>query len=237
MKHAKSLASLFISTTLISTMSFAGAMGDATQPYNWTGFYAGLNAGVLKNTMKITDNEATSFYATIEQASNPDITGGFQLGFRRQLNAAATSGVFGVEFSANFSDTSFSKQYGSPFANYQLESHNKLKNVSLLQLTGGIAADRTLLFLAAGLSWSNINGQIRRIDGLPFFDLLNVDKKAFGTAVGGGIEYAFTDKISVRAKVDVITPNVYTVSDNIDDHFQIANNIVEGTLGVNYRFG
>ncbi len=240
---------LFINASLLSPATFAHVppKGEtlpiaAKDAFNWTGFYAGINAGVVKHSMNITDNNASTFFATIQQTSNPDFTGGLQVGYRRQLTMSQASGVYGLEFSANFSDATMTKEYGSPFALYQLSSQNKLKNVCLLQLIGGIAADRTFLFLAAGFSRSDITGHVTNTDGIPFFNAFNVGKNAMGTALGGGIEYAINEKITARFKVDVITPTVYSSNaysefGDSGDTFQMANNIVQATIGVNYKFG
>jgi opacity protein-like surface antigen len=244
MSQFKLITSLFVSATLLSTASFAQtifkdeAMSVAVNaPHNWTGFYAGLNAGLVNHTMNITDNQATAFFATVQQVSNPKFEGGFQIGYRRQLDLNKVSGVFGVELNADFSNTTtFRKEYGSPFALYQLSSQNELNNLCLLQLIGGIAADKTLLFVAAGLSWTNITGNTTSLDGAPFLNAFNVNNKALGTALGGGIEYAFNEKFSARVKIDVITPNTYTTWNNTGNNYQIANSIVQGTFGVNYKF-
>jgi opacity protein-like surface antigen len=239
MKYHKLAASTIIA--LLSSYAYAhpsykGEVAPSPLMHNWTGYYAGLNLGAVKHTMNITDTNASSFNATIQQDLNPQLTGGFQAGYRHQMDCARTSAVYGLEFSANFSNAQFKKEYGSPFALYQLKSKNSLTNVLLLQLTGGISVDRTLLFLAAGMSWSNITGNTTNEDGAPFFNSFSVARKQFGTALGAGIEYAFTDKISLRFKVDVINANNYTTHDDIDNSFNISNNIVQATIGVNYNF-
>lgn len=240
MKQIKLVASIFVSSLLLSSTTFAqGLTKDEATPaaaYNWTGFYAGFNAGLVNHTMNITDDQATTFLATIQQVSNLKFTGGFQAGYRRQLDLTRVSGVYGLELSANFSNAQFEKEYGSPFALYQLNSENTLQTVCLLEFIGGIAADRTLLFLAAGLSWANITGSTINQDSIAFFKSFSVSKNEFGSALGGGIEYAFSEAFSARLKVDLITPNTYSTSDNTDDHFQISNTITQGTIGVNYKF-
>ena len=107
-----------------------------TEPYHWTGFYGGLNIGALKHSLNMTDNMATTFNATIQQIGNPELTGGFQLGYRRSLELALASGLYGLEFTGNFSDATFKSNYGSPYALYQLDAENQLKNNFLLQLIG-----------------------------------------------------------------------------------------------------
>jgi outer membrane immunogenic protein len=240
MKQLTHAAPLFLGLSLFSSAALAGGLDVVvvnSEPYDWTGFYAGLNAGIVKHSMDITDNQATSFYATIQQVSNPQFTGGFQLGYLYQMALAPASGVFGIEFNGNFTNARSSEQYGSPFALYQLEIENKLKNFFLLQLIGGIAADRTLLFLTAGFSWSDISGHVTNEAGIPFFDSFSFGKTSFGTTVGGGIEYAITDSFSARFEVDVVTPRTYSASDDNDDEFDFSSNIVRGVLGINYRFG
>lgn len=245
MQQFKSALCLFVATALFSSTSFAYVLmkGEvapaeaAPAPYNWSGFYAGLNIGMVKNTMYITDTNATTFLATIQQTLNPEVTGGLQVGYRRQVDFSSLSGVYGLEFSTNFSDARFNKEYGSPFALYQLSSSEQLDNVYLLEVIGGIAANRTFLFLAGGLSWVNLGGDVTSINGASFFNTFSVGKEVAGTAIGGGIEYAFTNAFSVRFKADVITPNTYSTLDNLGDSFQVSNNIVQATFGINYKFG
>jgi outer membrane immunogenic protein len=253
MKQNNVFASLFVSALILSSNSFAhntysnnvytnnaykGEAAFAPALYNWTGFYAGANVGWVSHTMNITDDQATSFQATIQQVTTPRFTGGFQFGYRHQVDLARTSGVYGLEFSADFANATFNRNYGSPFALYQLTSTNSLKDQLLFQFLGGIAADRTLLFMAAGLSWTNVEGSTTNTAGLPFFNntSFNTNKKMLGAAIGGGIEYALTNAFSVRLKIDVIEPNNFTSHDSNGDSFQITNSMVQGTFGLNYKF-
>lgn len=207
-----------------------------SKPYNWTGFYVGGNLGAVKHSMDVTDNQAVTFNATINQTANPGFIGGFQLGIRHQIDPAKTSGVYGLEYSANFSNSRFNKIYGSPFALYQLYSEYELRNSQMAQLIAGIAADQMYLFLAAGFSWTDISGSITNMDGIPFFTSLSLSKKSLGTALGAGIEYGLTERISMRFKVDVVSAKVFTAFDSAGDSYQVANNLVQGSFGVNYKF-
>lgn len=242
MKCIKLFIPLYISITFLALMNLTHAaskdkdLAISTESYNWTGYYAGLNAGAVKHTMNITDNQAVTFNATIQQETDLSFTGGLQIGYRRQLNPSPFSGVFGLELSTNFADAESTKQYGSPFALYQLTSTHELENLTLVQFIGGIAADRTFLFLAAGLSWTDISGNVTNKDGIPFFNTFSVSKNQVNAALGCGAEYAFNNKLSARIKVDVIIPDEYTTQDNAGNKYDVTNNIVQGTIGVNYRF-
>lgn len=208
----------------------------SNQNCKWTGYYAGANIGLVNHAMDLTDRNATTFFSTLHQVSNPSLTGGLQAGYRRQVDFCPVSGVYGVEVSTYFTDASFDKLYGSPFALYQLRSRHQLNNISLLEGIGGIAVNRTFLFLAAGFSWVSIAGKTRNLDSIAFFDSFSVDQYQFGTALGAGLEYLICDNMSLRFKVDVITPTTYSVRNNTDSSFEVANNIVQGTLGINYKF-
>ena len=235
MKCSHLLASLFIFSSVASASNFKNEMTPAT--FNrWTGFYAGLNIGLVNHTMSVTDTNAVAFMATIDQVSNARLIGGAQLGYRKQVDLSSVSGIYGVEVSAQFSNSEFNKQYGSPFALYQLDAANKLESVYLLELLGGIAANNTMLFITGGLSWINISGKTVNLDSIPFFNDYSVKKNVWGTTLGAGIEYAFNENWSARFKANVMIPNTYNVYDDVDDQFGISNHIVEASLGINYQF-
>jgi outer membrane immunogenic protein len=243
MKYFKSAISLYVATTLLSPTSIGQSAVDNNKllspiaSYNWTGIYAGINAGLVWHTMNITDNTATTFNATIQQATDASTTGGIQVGYRYQLTPTQSSGIFGLELSTDFARAKSDMVYGSPFGLYQLTSAHELKNVTLAQIIAGIAADRTLMFLSAGLSWSKISGSVINQDGIPFFNTFGVSQQEVDAVVGGGVEYAMTNKISTRVKVDVIIPQTHTSLDNASNLYTISNNIILGTIGINYHFG
>jgi len=225
------------STTISATLPDKDAAINSVVPHDWTGLYVGGNVGVVTHTMNVTDIQATSFNATIKEASNPQLTGGLQLGYRRQVAHTHLSGVYGLEFSTEFAQADFNQQYGSPYALYEITANNELKNTYLLQLLGGIAAQNTLFFFAAGLSWVNLAGGMIETSGAPYFTSFSANKTSLGTVLSGGIEYAWTKALSVRAKLDVITPNAYKVVDNLENTFQISNSVAQGVIGINYQFG
>jgi opacity protein-like surface antigen len=235
-KHAITIVSSLLLLFILTTTHAAMKDDISRTPHDWSGYYIGLNIGAINHTMDLTDTNATYFNATLHQVSDPRLAGGIQGGYRHQVDCNRVSAVYGLELTANLSDARFSEDYGSSFALYQLNSEHRLDALYLAQLTGGIAVDRALFFLAAGLSWVQITGDTTNLDSIVFSNSFSVKKNELGTALGGGIEYAITDKASIRLKVDVITPHTYSTSDNLDNNFKIANNIVQGTLGVNYTF-
>src|SRR5438445_1482508 len=107
MKSLKLAVALFGSASLFSSIVIAHVSykDEVTpmlaSPCNWTGFYAGINVGAVKHTMNITDINATTFNATLQQELNQKLTGGLQVGYRRQLTLNSVSSVYGVELSAD----------------------------------------------------------------------------------------------------------------------------------------
>lgn len=229
---AASLLTLSLST--YAAPSFKDEIAP-TQIHHWTGFYAGINAGAVNHTLDLTDADAASFLATLRQESNPKWTAGLQAGYRHELDMNVLAGVYGLELNVNFANAAFEKQYGSDFALYTLHSSNQLKTTSTLELMAGLAADRLLLFLSGGVSYAHIDGTTRNLDSLAFFNKFSVRKNAFGTVLGGGLEYALTNQLSARFKIDVLTPTTYSTKDNVDNHYQVGNHIVQGTVGLNYQ--
>lgn len=233
--YARIITSLVLNSVVFST--FAGSMSaQDSLPHTWSGFYAGVNAGLVRYTQNITDDQAATFNATIQQTINPIFTGGFQLGYRHQMDAQILSGVYGVEFSADFSNASAYKIYGSPYALYELQAVNKLKNIELLQAIGGISANKTLLFLAAGFSSASVSGSLTNLDGAPFFESVNLGKTSFGWSLGAGIEYAMNDKLSARFKMDVLGSNNYTAWDDTGNNYELSNCNTQAVIGLNYKF-
>ena len=86
----------FCSAGLASPAPNKDATIAVASQHKWTGFYIGGNLGAVKHTMNVTDNQATSFYATIQEVSNPQLTGGLQLGYRRQLQYSSLTHFYSL---------------------------------------------------------------------------------------------------------------------------------------------
>lgn len=202
----------------------------------WSRYYIGGNLGIVKHTVDVTDNQATTFYATIKETSNPQLSGGFQLGFRLPVSCKPITAMYGLEFSANFANASYQTVFGSPYALYEISAHNQLKNIYLLEALGGIALDKSYMFLGAGFSWTNLSEQMTSLNGVPYFDSFNQTQQTFGTVLSAGLEYAVCKNLSTRFKVDVVSPNNFNVTDNLGNQFNISQLVVQGLFGVNYLF-
>lgn len=241
MKHVKLVTSAFVLASLFSSVTFANAsykgevMPLMPAYYNWTGFYAGVNVGGVDYTSYVTDIDQFDYDSTLRLDPNASWTGGLQIGWRYQVNNAPAAGVFGVEGSFNWVNHTYSTTFGGGGAVPDYDISTKLKNIWMIQAMGGIAADRTLLFLGAGVAWVDVSGSWVSLDGNSKRDF-STSKNQVGGVLSAGVEYAFTDMISLRLKVDDVVTKRYSNSNDDGFTFLTSNNVVQATLGLNVKF-
>ena len=82
----------------------------------------------------------------------------------------------------------------------------------------GYALDHTLFYVKGGGAYGSF--QYTFIDAADFHDF-DVNSSKFGWMVGGGVEYAFTDNLTVRAEYDYLDFGTNKVST-----FLIASEVV-----------
>ncbi len=191
-------AALFIAA--ISTASAA----DLTRPYtkappmpapvlfSWTGFYIGLNAGGkwLSNTDDTLTGHGTT--VTFGDSDSSWIAGG-QVGYNWQ--APGSAWVFGVE--GDIDAQRFSRSFAvatsiGPFVpgdTFSLESNWQAS----LRGRIGYAWDRVLLYATGGVAFTQLKG----IANLVGVGVVTDDTTRTGATVGGGVEYAIWNNVSL----------------------------------------
>ncbi|HLP70194.1 MAG TPA: outer membrane protein [Rhizobium sp.] len=140
--------------------------------------------------------------------------GGAQIGADMQLGTM----VLGVELEGTY--------LGGKSSRLKSDHDTKVSQTSILAAKGrvGAAMDRTLIYGTAGLAVSKID-----VDGA------NSDhgKWKAGYLVGAGIEYAFTDQMSLRAEYNYLgLAKDYEIGRSGD--VDLRNHVVKA--GINYRF-
>lgn len=241
MKHVKLAASALVLASLFSTATYASpsfkgdfkgeAMPVMPSYFSWTGFYVGANLGGIGYSQYVTDIDEADFDSTIHLDSDVKWSGGLQLGWRYQVDCALASGVFGIEGSADWTNAKYNKTFG--VSDYEIKT--ELKNIWMIQAMGGIAAGRSLLFLGVGAAWADVDGSWTDLAGDTTREF-STNRTAVGPVVSAGVEYAFTDMISVRVKVDDFMSKHYSNSDGNGNSYLSTNNIVQGTIGLNVKF-
>jgi outer membrane immunogenic protein len=171
--------------TLLASTAFAAQAADLPRRsapiaapvysaplFTWTGFYAGLNAGVIFGD-----------YTKLGTPLNPDpaFTGGAQLGYNYQIGQF----VAGLEADYNYSGLRGRGLIAAANTRGELNSFGTIRGRL------GVAFDRALVYGTGG--WAFGNNELKTA-------VRSDDKWHNGYAIGGGLEYAFTQNISAKAE-------------------------------------
>jgi outer membrane immunogenic protein len=146
-------------------------------PYDWTGVYGGLHAGFVQANVTV-DNRDLNYDHDFD---------GFIGGVLGGVNFQAGNIVFGLDmdFGSAAADGGDGSASGVRF-------HQDLDWVAHVRGRLGVAVDRLLIYGAGGLAAANfdVQGNNRLQDG----------GTTTGWSAGGGLEYALTDNVLIRAE-------------------------------------
>lgn len=184
--------------------------------YNWTGFYAGLNAGY-----GFTSNRNGA-------------VGGGQIGYNWQNGIW----VYGLEADIQAAGETGSKNVTDTTGLVTLSENRKLNYFGTVRARLGLAQDRMLYYVTGGLAYTTIKRNVAALTGAVGTDSASNSKAGF--AVGAGLEYAFAQNWSAKLEYLYMgysgTTNTYnnivpavTVSNG-----RLTDNVVR--VGVNYHF-
>ena len=199
------------------------AMTDAG--FDWSGFYAGLNAG-------FTSGQASSAGAVSGTTTNINVAGGL-LGATVGFNAQMDSFVLGVE-----GDVAWSGASGTAVcvAAPAFNCEGRLNWLGTLKARAGVALDSTLLFATAGLAAGGVTATVVPTPG----GITGTHSGTMtGWTVGGGVELAVTDAISVKAEYNYVSMGglqapIGTISGVEANNISAVTHVVKA--GVNFHF-
>jgi outer membrane immunogenic protein len=228
-------------------------------PAGWTGWYVGgslgygwhnATAGIASNTPVLA---ALITIGTIPSSLTTDPKGGLgglQLGYNYQINKA----VFGVEADISLADISGRHSIRNPgpilpFAIYTTTVEQRLEWFGTLRGRVGFTPfDNLLIYGTGGLAYgrTNYNGNIQRSAILLNFGVpASTDVTKTGWTVGGGVEYALSNKWSVKAEYlyydlgnatltgNQKPPPLFLAASSASYSFATLGNIVR--VGLNFR--
>jgi outer membrane immunogenic protein len=237
----KQLATWVIAAAgLISTPVLAADLATKAPPpvlpapvFSWTGLYIGLNAGGAFGN-KVTE-EPTGLFSEfavaplLSTSSNQSgFTGGGQIGYNWQFSSIV-AGIEGDFNYVDFRDINFTVTglpatpfgFGSP-PNVFNYTHSGDRFFGTLRARLGYAADRVLFYATGGVAFSGRSSHsgtatFTNAQGVQFANFQGPNDSGHGFAVGGGVEYAWTNNWIVRAEylfVDIDHHNV-TLTDPV----------------------
>lgn len=233
--------SLLGGTALLAVLAMAGAAeaADVSAPsYDWSGFYAGVNAGALFDNSNVNSDLSGNADWIVngnnwQDRGDVGFTGGGILGYNWQLDRV----VLGLEADLNYGDLSGAG--GSSHDGVVSGANYESNWFGTVRGRAGYAFDNVLLYGTAGLAYGGMDTK----NGIETVDFGYSDKVGLGWTAGGGIEYGIENwSLGVEyLYVDLGTVDAnYSGVDVSGDSFKVKNetdyqaNIFRATA--KYRF-
>lgn len=216
----KLVSALGLAGVMISAGSAVSADLYSAQPqlviesapqFDWTGFYAGVNGGHGWG-------QADTLFGELDPK-------GWLAGAQAGYNYAYGGFVLGAEADIQWSDLegSFTTALGT-VVTADLEAFGTVRG------RAGLAIDRLMPYLTAGFAYGKMHGTTSFAPGYV------TDEWVAGWTAGGGIEYAATDNILVRAEYLYVDygPEVYFAGTPRQE--TVNTNFGAARLGINFKF-
>ena len=217
--------------------------------FTWSGAYVGVTAGYA-NGFHSFDDLAGAFLG-YPGLSN-DQSKGFAAGGTLGVNWQTGSLVYGLETDLSWlsNKTTYVDPNGAINSFYPSET-NRLNDLGTVRGRFGLAVDRTLLYLTAGLAYGDVantavyNSLKLPTSNTPYF---NIDSTRIGWVVGSGLEYAMAPNWTVKgeaiyAQLNSTTaswvspsPGSTTFPANAVFNVRFNTSVAVVRVGLNYKF-
>ena len=222
------------SALTLSLPAFAADIVE-DQPYDWSGVYAGVFAGVgfTSSDWDGFDDDDTPANRTDIDESLDDTA--FALGALAGINFQHDDMVFGLEADIAWLDSDKEENLDGAEG---LDLTSEIEFLGSLRARLGLAADRTLFYITGGLAFADAE---HTWDDEGFLDdapaeTVDLD---FGWVIGAGIEHAWTDNWLVRLEglyFDLGSEDGHTTHVFETDTFDVEQEIFVGRVGISYKF-
>jgi len=223
--------------------------------FTWTGFYVGVHAGYAFSESDIRttgvlqgniDNVNALARPPSVSSERDGFIGGAQIGFNYQFGMF----VAGIEADISYTDLSETQTYFSPrdfgraVAGTPSTFSQDLEYLGTVRARLGVAFDRALVYVTGGFAYGDVS---YRADFLTAGGALQFAGRSsdieVGYALGAGVEYAFTNNLTLKAEYlyyDLGSKNVTVNSiPGVGTGSYISRFETEGHIarvGLNYKF-
>lgn len=229
---------LLCSAAAVALVAASGTLAPAAadEPFDWSGLYIGGHVGSGGANYDGVDHNSECPGGSCSFAEDLDlngIAGGIHGGINWQFDDRLSGDralVLGIEADATFSD--WTDQEGTSSDNI----NGKVDLLASVRARAGIALDDVLVFASGGIALPRA--------GYSSFDstLGSVDFDDVGGVVGGGMAWAVTDTVSVRAEGLYYIFNEYKDTsslhyDNDPGDFAEFQNAWVARIGVDIKLG
>jgi outer membrane immunogenic protein len=191
------VAVVFMAQTALAADAAAGA-------YSWSGFYIGATAGGVMGETRVTDTSPppgyNNFVGDTWSFKKNGFTGAAQAGYNLQKSFLFLGGELDLGY-LGISQDELSPQSVIQFGG---DTRAKIKTdfYTAARLRLGVALDRLLVFMTAG--WIGARSEISVVDRCttPPCGPLSINAKSddfqSGSTAGGGLEFGFSDRTSLK---------------------------------------
>jgi outer membrane immunogenic protein len=226
------------SALCLSLPAFAADVVE-DQPYDWSGVYGGVFAGVgyTSSDWEGIDDDAELASVAIDESLNDTV---FLLGGLAGINLQHDRLVFGVEADITWFDSDEKERLDGSEG---VDITSEIDLLASLRARFGYAADRTLFYVTGGLAFAD--AEHTWDDGSPNPDApaLNSPPETldldFGWVVGAGVEHAWTDNWLARLEgfyYDLGSEDGTASTELETDTFEVDQEIWIARIGISYKF-
>ena len=214
-----------------------GSYYPAKAPFNWGGFYVGVNGGYGFGTSSWNAPAITTLPPSPAVASGPFNLRGALAGGTLGLNLQVNALVFGVEADGDWTNLNGNSSYCSSVAigaTAGATCQTKSPIFGTLRARFGYAFGRVLVYGTGGIADAEVQAGFN-----PPATFDSADN--FGWTAGAGVEFAFVD--SWTAKVEYLYAALGTMTCNTKANcgtsvpVTVSLNENIARVGINYRFG
>jgi outer membrane immunogenic protein len=234
------ILALIASTSIVGAARAADAViGSAPEPapvvasaaYDWSGFYVGAFGGASFGDYDYTLRDIIILDSDTESADG--FLAGAQFGYDHQIGSFVVGGVADIAWANHEGGLDLTvEDPGPPVTVVDGNVTSELQYLGTVRLRAGFAADRLLIYAHGGYAFGET--EITLSDGV---DTLSLDKSRDGYVVGAGLEYAFSDNISLQGEYSFIDfGNEVAIRDAGVDLLEEELQFHTIKAGVNFRF-
>lgn len=241
------------------TMAPAPVPFVAAPVFTWTGFYAGVHAGgAWQDTraqrpgfeaggLVLSPGATVGAFApaTLGSKNRSTFMGGGHLGYNQQFGAFVLGGELDLSWMGGRQRSSFAGTLDTtltgPVAT-TVTTRSGLDWLGTARLRAGVGFDRVLVYATGGLAFGNPDNRLTfTVPALATTWTGRDDTVRAGWTVGGGVEFAWTDNLTVRAEYlyydlgrQTVTARAPGAAQTISYRFNNSGQI--GRVGVSFKF-
>jgi high affinity Mn2+ porin len=231
LKHAWAMAGagLLLSCSPVVAADLPIKASAAAALYNWTGFYVGGHVGYGEASFGPNTNPLPLQGAFLPHSAT-GLTGGYQIGYNRQL---ANGVVLGAE-----ADATFTSPVDAPaLARIPRPFNTTIDYVGTIRGRVGYGFGRFMPYVTGGFAWGHTNVNVNDGDGVTA--AFPVGHYQAGWTAGLGLEFAVSGNWSAKAEYEYVdlARRTYDLSGFGLANVNVGPRIHLLKLGLNYQFG